>query len=177
MTCTTCYVAFEPHAPAPSQRLKCLQEAKAAGLNVYVAVAPTYPECDIADFTRTLEAIRPLDPVTVFMEPINIRAENIARIEAHAASIGATVNTAPFKSPWTWRRYAVDAMRGFAFAAANARLQGQLHLWPDATLGSREAQKEAAEWDRGAGYEPHLRWLQHWWSRVSEWPTTAATGA
>lgn len=69
---------YEPKAPAPSQRLETLRAAKAAGLNVFVAVAPVYPDCDAHDMNATLRAIRELDPVTVFMEPINIRAENIA---------------------------------------------------------------------------------------------------
>lgn len=41
---------YEPKAPAPLQRLATLRAAREAGLNVYVTVAPTYPECDEADF-------------------------------------------------------------------------------------------------------------------------------
>jgi DNA repair photolyase len=40
---------YEPEAPAPTQRLETLQKAKEQGLHVYVAMAPTYPECDAAD--------------------------------------------------------------------------------------------------------------------------------
>lgn len=40
---------YEPKAPPPSQRLAALRAAREAGLHVYVAVAPTYPECDEAD--------------------------------------------------------------------------------------------------------------------------------
>ena len=79
---------YEPHAPSPVQRLKTLQVARDAGLHVYVAVAPTYPECDEADLRATLEAVAELDPVTVFHEPINIRAENVERIRAHGESMG-----------------------------------------------------------------------------------------
>ena len=43
---------YEPKAPAPSQRLATLR-AREAGLHVYVAVAPTYPECDEADLRST----------------------------------------------------------------------------------------------------------------------------
>ena len=69
---------YEPKAPAPSQRLAALQAAKQAGLYVYVAMAPTYPECDEADLRATLKAVADLEPITVFHEPINIRAENVA---------------------------------------------------------------------------------------------------
>lgn len=68
---------YEPKAPAPSQRLAALRAAKDAGLYIYVAVAPTYPECDEPDLRATLQAIAELEPITVFHEPINIRAENV----------------------------------------------------------------------------------------------------
>jgi len=87
---------YEPKAPAPSQRLKTLQKAKEMGLHIYVAMAPTFPECDEADLRKTLAAIKELNPITIFHEPINIRAENVARIQAHASSIGRDVNTAVF---------------------------------------------------------------------------------
>jgi DNA repair photolyase len=45
---------YEPNAPGPKVRLKTLQEAREAGLNVFVAVAPTYPECDENDLRLTL---------------------------------------------------------------------------------------------------------------------------
>ena len=60
---------YEIHAPAPSKRLETLQAAVDAGLHVYVAVAPTYPECGEADLRATLTAVAKLDPVTVFHEP------------------------------------------------------------------------------------------------------------
>lgn len=44
---------YEPRAPAPSQRLETLRAAHKAGLHVYVAMAPTYPECDEADLRAT----------------------------------------------------------------------------------------------------------------------------
>ena len=69
---------YEPKAPPPSTRLATLRAAKEAGLNVYVAMAPTYPECDEVDLRATLEAVVELKPITVFHEPINIRAENVA---------------------------------------------------------------------------------------------------
>lgn len=161
---------YEPHAPAPSRRLECLQAAKAAGLNIYVAVAPTYPECDLADLRRTFDAISPLNPITVFHEPVNIRAKNVERIAAHAQAIGERVDTTVFVTPADWRRYAVTQLNQAQFVAREAGLEARLHLWPDASLGSRAALEQAAEWSPETGYEPHLRWLQRWWNRVSEWP-------
>jgi DNA repair photolyase len=82
---------YEPKAPAPSRRLATLRAARAAGLHVYVAIAPTYPECDRDDLDATLTAITDVDPITIFHEPINIRAENVARIKAYAESLGYNI--------------------------------------------------------------------------------------
>jgi len=87
---------YEPKAPAPSQHLATLRAAKEAGLHVYVAVAPTYPECDEADLRATLKAVAELEPITILHEPINIRAENVARIEAQATLLGVQLKTAVF---------------------------------------------------------------------------------
>jgi DNA repair photolyase len=88
---------YEPKAPAPSQRLAALRAAKEAGLHVYVALAPTYPECDEADLRATLQAVAELEPITIFHEPINIRAENVARIEAQAAGHGCSFADGSFR--------------------------------------------------------------------------------
>jgi len=94
---------YEPGAPSPSKRLATLKAAQAAGLNLFVAMAPTYPECDAADLEATLRAVAALDPVTIFHEPINIRAENVARIQVHAKSVGVNLNTSVFATPADWR--------------------------------------------------------------------------
>src|SRR5205823_3705538 len=52
---------YEPKAPAPSQRLAALRAAKQAGLHVFVAVAPTYPECDEADLRAKLSNGSPMN--------------------------------------------------------------------------------------------------------------------
>jgi DNA repair photolyase len=95
---------YEPKAPAPSQRLAALLAAKRAGLHVYVAIAPTYPECDEADLRTTLQAVAELDPITIFHEPINIRAENVARIELHAAAGGVALRSYVFATRESWQR-------------------------------------------------------------------------
>mgnify|MGYP001585626883 CR=1 FL=1 len=161
---------YEPHAPSPTARLNCLRAAHEAGLNIFVAVAPTYPECDVRDMERTLRAIAPLNPLTVFMEPINIRAENIERIRKHAESIGETVNMSPFASPSSQRSYAISSLLDMTFAAKLAGLESRLHLWPDSALGSKVALEEIAKAYPSEGYATHLHWLQNCWNRVSEWP-------
>ncbi len=158
---------YEPHAPAPSQRLATLQAAVDAGLHVYVAVAPTYPECDEADLRATLEAVARLNPVTVFHEPINIRAENVERIGLHAVSIGETVNTAVYATPSSWRRYALDQLQMFERIAGEVGLGDRLHLWPDASLKSNKA---LATYDNPL---EAFRWLNRWHTRISEWPEPA----
>lgn len=87
---------YEPKAPAPSQRLAALHAAREAGLNVYVAMAPTYPECDENDLCATLKAIAELKPLTVFHEPINIRAENVQRINDQAKFLSIGLKTDVF---------------------------------------------------------------------------------
>lgn len=147
---------YEPKAPAPTARLETLKAAKQAGLNIYVAVAPTYPECNVVDMTRTLEAIAPLDPLSVFMEPINIRAENVTRISEHAAQIGRVMNTAVFETPALWHQYALRQLLEFEGVAREVGIMPhQLHLWPDAQMAK----------------DPSIRdWLARHWNKISYWP-------
>lgn len=155
---------YEPKAPAPSQRLATLHAAKEAGLHVYVAVAPTYPECDEADLRATLKAIKDLKPITVFHEPINIRAENVARIQSQAEEIGIGLRTDVFSTRESWQDYAVESFRTVRRIAKELRLEDRLHLWPDKSLGS------AALVSRMSKPAEYKQRLQYWWTRVSEWP-------
>ena len=184
---------YEPHAPGVQARLKTLQAAAEAGIPIYVAMAPTYPECDEADLRRTLEAIRPLKPLTIFHEPINVRAENVARIAKHAAELNmqARMKPAVFDNPAVWRRYAIDQLMTVQRIATELGMEGQLHLWPDKSLKSkgpfmearallrtqsnRGQRVSACERGRGreedeAAYAEFKTWLAHWHSRISEWP-------
>jgi DNA repair photolyase len=156
--------AYEPRAPSPSQRLVTLHAAKEAGLYVYVALAPTYPECDEADLRATLKAVAELDPITIFHEPINIRAENVSRIEAQAADTGLRLRTDVFATRETWQNYAVDAFHTVSELAKELGLQKHLHLWPDKSLGSQSLA------DRMLNPRKYLNRLEYWWHRVSEWP-------
>ena len=155
---------YEPRAPAPSQRLAALRAAKEAGLHVYVAVAPTYPECDEPDLRATLKAVAELKPITIFHEPINIRAENVARIEAQAASLGIRLRTEVFATRESWQDYAVNALHTVSDLAKELGIYKSLHLWPDKSLGSRSLA------DRIPNSAKYLKRLQHWWHLVSAWP-------
>jgi len=159
---------YEPKAPAPSQRLATLRAAKEAGLHVYVAVAPTYPECDAADLRATLEAIADLDPITIFHEPINVRAENVERMKAQADALGVSLKTEVFATREKWQDYAVEALGTVSKLARELRIEKRLHLWPDKTLGSSAL---VSRMPRPAQYKQRL---EHWWSRISEWPTSAS---
>jgi DNA repair photolyase len=127
---------YEPKAPSPSQRLATLHAAKEAGLNVYVAVAPTYPECDEADLRATLTAIAELKPVTIFHEPINIRAENVERIAIDADELGMALRSEVFATRETWKNYALESLKLVHNLAKEIGVADRLHLWPDKSLGS-----------------------------------------
>lgn len=148
---------YEPHAPAPERRLETLQAAANAGLHVFVAAAPTYPECGLEDMLATFEAIAALKPVTVFHENINIRAENIARIKAEADKVGVKLNSEVFTTPQAWAAYAQWQLNNAVIAARATGLQNRLHLWPDQSLGQLLPLNKA--------------WFEQWWHRISEWPT------
>jgi len=183
---------YEPRAPGPDVRLKALQKAREAGLHVYVAVAPTYPDCDEADLRATLTAVRDLNPITVFHEPINLRAQNVERIEAHARDLKVSVDTAPLKRRESWCKYAVDQLILVERIAEELGLIDVLKLWPDSQLGNAKAFVKAGEYRhrqaagvrregrhavqlRARQFEQQFskfeKWLHFWWNRVSAWPT------
>jgi DNA repair photolyase len=155
---------YEPKAPAPSQRLATLQAANEAGLNVYVAVAPTYPECDEDDLRATLEAIAKINPITIFHEPINIRAENVERIQSHADELGVELKTDVFETREQWQDYAVNALQTVERLSEEIGIADRLHLWPDKSLGSLTVA------NRMPKPRDYMRWLRKSWTRISEWP-------
>lgn len=156
---------YEPRAPSPTQRLATLRAAKAAGLHVYVAIAPTYPECDETDLRNTLSAVAELDPITVFHEPINIRAENVARIQRTADALEVSLNTEVFSTREHWQEYALHSLKTVERLAGELGIGNQLHLWPDKSLGTK-ARVAAAP-----NPLDYSNWLHRWWNRISEWPT------
>ena len=155
---------FEPSAPSPSKRLETLRAAKDAGVNIYVAVAPTYADCNDDDIRATLTAVAGLDPVTVFHEPINIRAENVERIRQHAQTIGAKVNLDPFATDEAWQKYALGQLQAVERIAGEIGILPRLHLWPDQSMGKRSVLENLAD------PTARVHWLTKWWTRISEWP-------
>jgi len=183
---------YEPHAPSPSARLRCLQRAAEYGLNTFVAVAPMYPEIGRGDLERTLGSLSPLvprpsslvldpekqtegrgtrtkdedegRPLTIFAEPINIRAENVARIATHAERLGLKMNVEVFESRRSWEDYAIGQLRLIEDVAGALGLSDRLHLWPDHALGSRHTSERQPEPDA------YMKWITGWWARRSEWP-------
>lgn len=156
---------YEPGAPAPTRRLQTLKRARDRGLNVFVAVAPTYPECDRADLLATFTAIKELNPVTVFHEPINVRADNIDRIAKSAAAAGVELNPEVLRTECSWRKYAIGQLHLAESVAAEVGLAERLHLWPDSSLLSATSLKEQTH------PEEFRQWVVKWHNRVSEWPT------
>jgi DNA repair photolyase len=179
---------YEPLAPAPTRRLETLQQAVDEGLHVFVAMAPTYPECDAEDLWRTMSAIKKLNPITLYHEPVNIRSKNVERIEAHAQRMGKTMRTEVFHSDASWRRYAFESLSTVESIATELGLLHCLHLWPDASLNSlpgyletkrlsidptrkyntHETKRYEAQWREE--FDTVKKWVDHWHSRVSEWP-------
>jgi len=183
---------YEPHAPGPAQKLKVLREAKEAGLNIFIAMAPTLPDQGHAEITQTMKAIVELQPITIFHEPINLRADNLARIEAKARKENQSIRSEVFHTRERWRRYALGQLQLVEQVARELKIpQGVLHLWPDTVLASeaqfiemRRAQNEEQtgvkslsgvirakikdQWN-----ESMKPWLDYWHNpkeRLSSWP-------
>lgn len=179
---------YEPKAPGFEARLRTLEAAKHKEIPRFVAMAPTYPEASESDLRALLTKIQEFNPITVFHEPINIRAENVARIEANAAAKGRTLKTDVFKTPSAWRQYAIDSLNTVHKLAIELKMVQCLHLWPDAHLESNgqflklrkmkraglkltRLEKQRYEQEDQRIYEDqYLPWLNGWWDRISEWP-------
>jgi DNA repair photolyase len=168
---------YEPGAPGVKFRLETLQLAKEAGIPIYAAIAPTYPECDAADLEATLKAVAQLDPVCIYHEPINIRAENVKRIQANAKELGKSLKTEVFESPESWRRYAMEQLFMVQSLAEKLGIIDRLKLWPDAGLETKShflsILKEDSQRDEAADeilYQHHVEWLQGWWKKLAAWP-------
>jgi DNA repair photolyase len=164
---------YEPKAPGVQARLRVLEEAKAAGLHVYIAMAPTSPECKEDDLRATLTKIKELKPLTIFHEPINLRAENVARIAKHAEELKVVFNQRPLLKE-NWAAYALWQLKMVESIATELGLEKQLHLWPDKSLGRRnvwtQARRTMNQPATDQKFTEHLKWLERWWKRISEWP-------
>jgi DNA repair photolyase len=155
---------YEPKAPAPSKRLETLKLAVSMGIPVYVAVAPTYPEQCEEDFTKVLSAVAALQPVTVFHEPINIRAGNVERMKREAQALGFEFKENVFATKENWEEFAVAQLIVAEVLATKLGLGSVFHSWPDPTLGSKRV--------RYAFGSDYSEWIDECWNRVSAWPCT-----
>jgi DNA repair photolyase len=155
---------YEPGAPAPARRLDALHRAKDEGIPVCVMMAPTFAECDRDDLRITLNEIKSLEPITIFHEPINIRADNAQRIAEHAKSIGVPVRTDVFATKEAWEGYALQSFADMEAVAKEVGVYDQLHLWIDGALGTRVFLRKTPN------PVPHQVWVNYWWNRISEWP-------
>ena len=153
---------YEPKAPAPTKRLETLKLAASMGIPVYVAVAPTYPEQGEEDLAKVLGAVAALQPVTVFHEPINIRAENVERMKLEAQALGFDFMEDVFSTKEDWEGYAITQLLTAQTVANKLGLGSVFHPWPDSTLGSKRVR-----YAFGSGYSA---WIDECWNRVSSWP-------
>jgi len=155
---------YEPHVPSPQKRLKLLIDAREAGIHTFVAVAPVFPECDYEGLVKLFTEVKKADPVTIFMEPVNLRLDIARRIQEEAAKLGRQIDMTPYTDREVWADYAVRKLREAEGAAAEVGVLDRLHLWPDKALGAKNVVKRQS--DPGA----YVAWLQRCWSRISEWP-------
>jgi hypothetical protein len=131
-------------------------------------MAPTYPESDVNDLMATLKAIAALDPITIFHEPINLRADNAARIARAASGAGQPMRTDVFATRESWQAYALEALQRVWALSHECGVQNKTHLWPDAALGTKRVIRARENPER------YLAWLKARWNRISEWPKNEA---
>lgn len=165
--------AYEPAASSPEARIRMLERAHEMGIPVFVALAPIPPETGEDDMRELFERIAPLQPQTVFCEPIHVRGRNVDLIESSARRLGVTLDTGVFATRDSARAYALRVHRMAEKIAPEFGLENQLHLWIDEDLLGRES--FVVNQPDPAAYRT---WRDKWWNRVSEWPTAASiTGA
>ncbi len=162
---------YEPKAPAPTRRLEVLAKAAEQGIPIYVAMAPTFPECDEADIRRTLTAFSALPFHTIFHEAINARAKNVDRIVEEAERRERLTGAEIIRQAATRIPYAIEQMQLVERVATEAGVGGKLHLWPDEELLDEKV--IAAQNDPRA----FRTWLHRYHSRISEWPGSGGAGS
>jgi len=183
---------YEPHAPRPAAKLRVLQQAVEEGIPIFVALAPSFPEQGEAELRETIQALMELKPYTIFHEPINTRAENVARIEAQAEALGLKINSGVFRTKERWREYAFHQLSLVEKICDDLNVpEGVLHLWPDKDLASHDGfismkQMQAEREHGGGAFTKELKakaeaewkeqwepWIKYWHNpeeRISAWP-------
>ena len=158
---------YEPGVPLPTERLKLLTDAHKQGINTYVAVAPVFPEVGYEGMLEVFKAVKAAKPMTIFMEPVNLRLGIAERIQKRAAEpkINIKMDMSIYEDGDKWVKYAIQSLMDAERAAKETGQLDRLHLWPDHEALSRKSVVNAQ--DDPAGY---LKWLRGYWNRVSEWP-------
>lgn len=141
---------LEPRATAPVRRLEMLRRAKAAGVPVYIAIAPFLPWHGEAELREVVDAIRGLDPVEVFDEVLNPRGENAAMMNDALAAAGRSERV-PADYRERWPRITLDHLRMAEAICKEAGLGGRFKAWPDPVAAKARTLPAA---DRA--------WLQAW---------------
>src|SRR2546421_2695430 len=88
---------IEPRVPSPEARLEVLRQAREAGLDVGVILAPIFPPLrirpDVVDLlTRSAEALKPLRPDHIYVDSLHIRAHNLQLLKE---GLGHSVRITP----------------------------------------------------------------------------------
>jgi DNA repair photolyase len=162
---------YEPNAPDPKHRLQLLLDAHQEGVATYVAIAPVFPEVGKQGLLDVFNAVKAANPLTYFMEPINIRDGIANRINERAMRAGGSIDIELFKNRKLWAQYAIQCLRDAEWAAAEAGVSDRLHLWPDHSDLQSEAVLLSQDDPRA-----FLEWLNRWWLRISEWPGKVSQG-
>lgn len=156
---------YEPGVPHPKQRLKLLLEAHKAGIPTYVAVAPVFPEVGYQGMLDVFEAVKAAKPLTIFMEPVNLRLGIAERIGRNAKQLGVEMDMSIYDGGEKWIQYAIQSLKDAERAAKATGQLDRLHLWPDhQALSSKKVAKSQPDSDA------YLEWLGGHWNRISEWP-------
>lgn len=129
--------SIEPKAPAPTHRLRGLEQFDEAGVNTYVSMSPTYPTQSREDLEHLLQRIAEVNPDVVFHEPINPRLGNFQMCVEAARDRGddeLANELEGLRKEDVWVEYAVDHLR--AVQELGQELELPVHLWPDKQLVS-----------------------------------------
>ena len=92
-----------------------------------------------------MAAVAALDPISIFHEPINIRGKNVKRIAAEAAEVDVKLRTEVHATPQQWRHHAIGALTAGERLAEEASVFNRLKLWPDESLGTKIALRDASD--------------------------------
>lgn len=96
---------LEPGASLPQRRLKMLEKAADAGLDIYVAVAPVMPFHGLDTVKEVLEKTIPLRPVEVFSEVLNPMDENTSMMNEALIKAGRKERVSEFYRKNEWVRW------------------------------------------------------------------------